>query len=83
MRDNQQLYTQMSEIIDVYKEQIIEKDLGGDDISFDEDTEDNFLRCFIEVLCAKYFDTFGGDELRDMLNSVVEDMEEAVTSSLN
>ena len=75
MRDNQQLYTQMSEII--------ENDLDGDIIAFDEDSEDNFLRCFIEVLCAKYFDTFGGDELRDMLNSVVEDMEEAVTSSLN
>lgn len=83
MRDNQQLYIQMSDIIDTYRDEIIQKDFGGDDIGFDIETEDNFLRCFIEVLCAKYFDTFGGDELRDMLNSVVEDMEEAVTSSLN
>lgn len=83
MRDNQKLYIEMSDIVDVYKEEIIEKDLGGDDIAFDEDTEDNFLRCFIEVLCAKYFDTFGQDELRDMLNSIMEDMEEEFISTLN
>ena len=83
MRSNQQLYTEMSEIIDTYKEEIIENDLGGDDISYDEDTEDNFLRCFIEVLCAKYVDTFGQAELRDMLNSIMEDMEEELISNLN
>jgi hypothetical protein len=83
MRSNQQLYTEMSEIIDTYKEEIIENDLGGDDISYDEDTEDNYLRCFIEVLCAKYVDTFGQAELRDMLNSIMEDMEEELISNLN
>jgi len=83
MRSNQQLYIEMSEIIDTYKEEIIENDLGGDDISYDEDTEDNFLRCFTEVLCAKYVDTFGQAELRDMLNSIMEDMEEELISNLN
>jgi hypothetical protein len=83
MRSNQQLYTEMSEIIDTYKEEIIENDLSDDDISYDEDTEDNYLRCFIEVLCAKYVDTFGQTELRDMLNSIMEDMEEELISNLN
>jgi hypothetical protein len=83
MRDNQRLYIEMSDIVDVYKENIIEQDLGGDDIEFDEDVEENYLRCFMEILCAKYFDTFGQDEMKNMLNSIMEDMEEEFISTLN